>query len=369
MRIAFIGQKGIPARFGGIEAHVEAVSTRLATRGHDIDVYVRNWYTAPDRTEHQGVHLRHLPTIRTKHLDATVHSFLATISGLARRYDILHFHACGPGSFACIASLVGAPVVLTVHSLEWQGAKWARPAKALIRLGASIAIRSASEIIAVSSQLVDHVDSNFGREAHFVPNGVELPEPGYTPRSDVLSSLELKPNGYLLFLGRFVPEKRLDWLVEAFRELGRRNLALVLAGEARGTYARSIRECARGTRCLFPGVVDGEDKEALLRGARLAVLPSELEGLPIFLLEAMARGLPCVASALPPHRGLLGDGRGFLFQRREELPLRLNDALKASASERHAMAQACRRYVESHHSWDHVVAQTERVYEKARAIG
>ena len=178
----------------------------------------------------------------------------------------------------------------------------------------------------------------------------------------MLRSLELEPNHYLLFLGRFVPEKRLEWVVDAFRELGRRDLALVLAGEASGEYAVSIRERAEGLRCLFPGVVQGDDKEALLRGACLAVLPSELEGFPIFLLEAMARGLPCLASALSPHCELLGEGRGFVFERRNELAVRLGEALGAGEDERLAMAKRARRHVESHHDWDRVVEATEQVY-------
>ena len=362
MKIAFIGQKGIPARFGGVEAHVEALATRLAKRGHDVEVYVRSWYTEPGSTHYQGVYLHHLPTIRTKHLDATVHSFLATVNGLLRHHDIFHFHAVGPGSFACLPSLVGIPAVVTVHSLDWERAKWAGPAKALMRLGASVAIRSASEVIAVSSELADYVHRHHGRGAHLIPNGVELPDPDRVPESDLLRSLKLEPNRYLLFLGRFVPEKRLEWLLDALRELGRGDLALVLAGETGGSYASSIRERAQGLRCAFPGVVHGGDKEALFRGARLAVLPSELEGLPIFLLEAMARGLPCLASDLPPHRELLGEGRGFLFERQGELAVRLDEALGAGEDERLAMAKRARRYVESHHDWDRVVDATEEVY-------
>ena len=362
MRIAFIGQKGIPARFGGVEAHVEALATRLVKRGHDVEVYVRSWYTEPGPTQYQRVRLHHMPTIRTKHLDATVHSFLAALDGLFRSHDIVHFHAVGPGSFACLPSLVGSPVVLTVHSLDWERAKWAAPAKTLMRLGASLAIWSASEIIAVSSELVDYVRRHYEREAHLIPNGVELPDPDRAPQSDLLRTLELEPKRYLLFLGRFVPEKRLEWVVDAFRELGRRDLALVLAGEASGDYAASIRKRAQGLHCLFPGVVEGDDKEVLLRNARLAVLPSELEGFPIFLLEAMARGLPCLASELSPHRELLGERKGFVFARKNELAVRLSEALGASEEERRAMAKRARRYVASHHDWDRIVDATEKVY-------
>lgn len=310
MKISFIGQKGIPATFGGIEAHVEALSTRLAARGHEVDIYVRSWYTDTDTRALRGVSLKHVPTIHTKHLDATLHSFLATVDGVLRGYDVLHFHAVGPGSFAGLAALTGRASVLTVHSLDWERAKWGGVAKSLMRLGTRIALASAREVIAVSLELVDYLFSHYDRKAHHIPNGVELPELERDPTSDILARLGLQRDAYFLFLGRFVPEKRLEKLVDAFRSLGDPRLTLVLAGDASGPYAESIRDTARDLRCLFPGVIQGDDKEALLRGARAAVLPSELEGLPIFLLEAMARGVPVVASDLPPHRELLADGRG-----------------------------------------------------------
>lgn len=361
MRIAFLGLKGIPARFGGVEAHVEAITTRLAARGHDVEVYVRSWYTTPETTSYRGVRLRHLPTLREKHLDATVHTFLSTLDGLARRFDLLHFHTVAPGTFALLPAIAGTRSVLTVHSLDWQRAKWSRPAKAMMKLGSSIAIRSATSIIAVSRDLAAYLETNHGKKPHFIPNGVELPG-GAAPDRAILDRLGLVPDRYLLFLGRFVPEKRLEALVDAFRAIAPGGMKLVLGGDLDGPYARSVQERAQGTACLFPGVVQGESKEALLQNARLAVLPSSLEGNPIFLLEAMSRGVLCVASDLPPHRALLGEGRGLVAS--DDLAVMLREALGLSDEGRHQMAAKARGYVESHHSWDKVVEATEKVYEQ-----
>jgi glycosyltransferase involved in cell wall biosynthesis len=361
LRIAFVGLKGIPARFGGVEAHVEAIATRLAARGHDVEVYVRSWYTELETKLYRGVRLRHVPTIREKHLDATIHTFLSTIDGLVRRHDLLHFHTVAPGTFAFLPAMTGARSVLTIHSLDWQRAKWSRPAKAMIKLGATIAIRSATSIIAVSRDLADYVDTHHGRKPHFVPNGVEPPG-DVEPDRAILDQLGLVPDRYLLFLGRFVPEKRLEALVDAFRAVAPDGMKLVLGGDAEDAYGRAIRERACGIACLFPGVVFGEAKEALLRNARLAVLPSSLEGLPIFLLEAMARGVLCLASDLPPHRELLGEGRGLTAT--GGLADALREALNLPETKRRGMAAEARRYVESHHNWDRVVEATEKVYER-----
>lgn len=368
MKIAFIGQKGIPARFGGVEAHVEALATRLAARGHEVEVYVRSWYTSRELEQYEGVGLRHLPTLRTKHFDAAVHSFLATLNGLSSRHDILHFHAIGPGSFALLPHACGRRSVLTVHSLDWQRTKWRRPARALMRLGEAVAVRSASRIIAISAELRDYVRERYRRSAVLIPNGVEQPPPVPAGSSDILEGYGLKPDGYLLYLGRFVPEKRLELLIDAFRELTLAGFPgqLVLAGGAdlADAYARSLQERAGGLRCIFPGFVAGANKAALLRGARVAVLPSDLEGLPIFLLEAMACGVPCVASDLPPHRQLLGEDRGFLFAAgdREEVARSLHHALALDDAERLGLGERASLYVKAHHNWERIAEATEEVY-------
>jgi glycosyltransferase involved in cell wall biosynthesis len=231
-----------------------------------------------------------------------------------------------------------------------------------MRLGASVAIRSATSIIAVSRELAAYVEERHGRRPDLIPNGVEPPGVA-EPESAILDRLGLGPDRYLLFLGRFVPEKRLESLVDAFRAVAPEGMKLVLGGDLSDAYARSVQERARGSACVFPGVVEGEAKEALLRNARMAVLPSSLEGNPIFLLEAMSRGVVCLASDLPPHRALLGEGRGLVAS--EDLAVALREAMGLSESGRRQMAAKARAYVESHHSWDRVVEATEKVYEQA----
>ncbi len=373
MKIAFIGQKGIPARFGGVETHVEAIATRLAARGHEVDVFVRNWYTPRTMESYRGVRLRHLPTLRTKHLDASVHSLLASLGTLAGGYDLLHYHATGPGTFAVLPWMFGRPVVLTVHGVDWQREKWAKPARVLMRAGERLAVRSARRVIAVTRDIEDYLRERYRCVAVHIPNGVE---PGTSGQAEGdLRDLGLTQGGYVLFLGRFVPEKRLDWLVEAFERIlpggSFPGLELVLAGslDTEADTVRFLLERADGLPCRFPGPVGGATKTSLLRGARLAVLPSSLEGQPIFLLEAMANGVPCLASDIAPHRTLLGEGRGMLFDRdsREDLTKRLVDALTLSPEERRDMTEKAREYVGRHHDWDLITDAVEAVYRDALA--
>ncbi len=368
MRIFFIGSKGIPAHYGGVEAHVEALATRLAARGHAVKVYVRSWYTDPETTRWEDVSLHHIPTIRGKHLDAAVHSFLASLDGVTRRPDLHHFHAIGPGSFASIPRLCRQRSILTVHSLDWQRAKWRPAAKALMRLGEAVALRSAHRIIAVSPELQQYISEKHGREAVVIPNGVS-PMMTESASQSFLQSLGLAPNRYILFMGRFVPEKRLEWLIESFRDLvhrGQEDLRLVLAGgaDSEDAYRRDLVRRADGIPCLFPGFVKGEAKEELLQSAGLVVLPSALEGQPIFLLEAMLSRRLCLASDIPPNQRLLEGGRGLLFdaERRDNLTRKLEQALRILPEEKEGFVERALRYVEEHHNWDKITDATEKVY-------
>jgi glycosyltransferase involved in cell wall biosynthesis len=301
-------------------------------------------------------------------LDATVHSFLASLDAVTRRPDLHHFHAIGPGSFASIPRLCRQRAILTVHSLDWQRAKWRPAAKALMRLGEAVALRSAHRIIAVSPELEQYIRETHGREAVVIPNGVS-PMTSASASQSFIQSLGLAPNRYILFMGRFVPEKRLEWLIESFRDLDhevQEDWRLVLAGgaDSEDFYGRDLARRAEGLPCLFPGFVKGEAKKELLRSAGLVVLPSSLEGQPIFLLEAMSSRRLCLASDIPPNHRLLEGGRGLLFdaERRDDLTRKLERALRMSPEEKEVFVEPALRYVEEHHNWDKITDATEKVY-------
>jgi glycosyltransferase involved in cell wall biosynthesis len=361
-----IGARGVPATFGGIERHVEELAARLVARGHEVTVFCRPNYCRAGLGNHRGVRLRRMPTVGTKHLDAIVHSGLSTMGALAASFDVLHYHAIGPGMLAALPRyLTHTGVVLTVHGRDAERAKWGRGAKAVLGVADWLSARVPDATIVVGRHLEQYYREAHGRPAVYVPNGVDATRP--RPADGTLSRLGLRPGRYLLFVGRLVPEKAPDLLLEAFRRLPG-DYRLVLAGDSSFTdrYTTHLRELAtQDRRVLLPGYVYGSDLQELYSNAAAFVLPSLLEGLPLTLLEAASFGLPVVASSIPPHLEVLGSGGpGRRLHRpgdAEELGAALGQVLADPAVER-AGAAALRDRVLRSYGWDDAAQRTEAVY-------
>lgn len=375
MKIRFIGQKGIPATFGGVEYHVEHLAGALARRGHDVAVYVRPWYTPPGLGSQAGARLIRLPTIRTKHADAAVHSLLATLQASVSNADIIHYHAIGPGAFSFLPRFSGKKVVVTVHRLDWESGKWGPAARFMLRAGEFISARAPQATIVVSSELQRYFRERYGKETTLIPHGRVVPEPA--PPRLIQTKHGLRGKDFILFMGRLSPEKRADWLIQAFLEAkdrrpAFRGLKLVLAGGSSATdeVVRALRERAAGRPDIIStGYVTGAEKEELLANARLFVLPSSLEGSPIVLLEAQSRGLCCLASDIAPHREAIESERdGLLFRSDERADLTrslirlVEHPSLAARLGRSARARSARAP-----GWDEVALRHERLY--ARIMG
>lgn len=371
LRIAFVGQRGIPATFGGIEHHVEQLGAGLAIRGHDVTVYCRTNYTARRPAEYQGMRLRHLPTIDTKHLDAIVHSSLATVAALRGRFDIIHYHGLGPGLLAPLPRYLSrSRVVLTVHALDYERAKWGRLAQAVLRTGGWMSGRVPDSTIAVSQALVLHYASRHRRLVAHIPNGVRPPT--FRPAAAVSRRFRLEESGYVLFVGRLVPEKAPDLLIRAFRHLPQK-LKLVIAGGSSFSdrYVEKLRALAAAdSRVVLTGPVFASDLEELYSNATAFVAPSALEGLPLTLLEAASYGVPVVASAIDPHIEVLGaDSAGHrLFPPGDVngLVTSLRCTLADPQGERRG-AEEVRLRVLTDYSWEQTAEATEALYRRVLA--
>jgi glycosyltransferase involved in cell wall biosynthesis len=369
LRIAMIGQKGLPATFGGIEHHVEELGSRMVASGHEVTVFCRTNYGDGQRRQHRGMRLVELPTVGTKHLDAVVHSALATAVAMRGDFDIFHYHAIGPGALAVLPRLASrAKVVLTLHGLDDERAKWGRMAKAVLRTAGWISSRAPDAIIAVSRDLQRHYRDVRGRQTVYIPNGVCVREPGLSDL--VLNRFGLTTGGYALFVGRLVPEKAPDLLVRAFRQVpGDHRLVLVGGSSFTNAYTEQLRGLAAADgRVVLTDYLFGAELGTLYRNAAVFVLPSLLEGLPLTLLEAASYGTPIVASAIPPHVEVLGESRpgGRLVAPGDEQQLArvLTEMLAYREGERRG-ATALRERVLQAYSWDDAAAATERVYQLA----
>jgi len=310
MKIYFIGQKGIPVIYGGVERHVEELATRLVKEGNEVFVYCRNYYTPKALSEYKGVKLIHLLTIRTKHLDAIIHTFLATLDVLRRDADIIHYHAIGPSALLWIPKLLKRKtrIVSTFHSDDRKHQKWGRLAKWFLGLGAYVSVKWPDKTIAVSKYQSQIHGQEFNGELEYIPNGVPINEK--VAPEIITQNWGLQGNDYILAVARLIRHKGLHYLIRAYSALKDVKKKLVIVGEANYTddYVQYLKNLAGNNQnIIFTGNQKGEALAELYSNAYLFAQPSEAEGLSIALLEAMSYGQAVLCSDIEPNKEAVGD--------------------------------------------------------------
>lgn len=322
MKIAMVGTKGIPATWGGIERHVEEISTRMAAMGHDVTVYCRPYYTTTDKSYYKGVRLRKMPTIPSKNLDAIVHTFVSTMEIILEDYDIVHYHAIGPATMSVLSRLAGKNTVVTVHGLDWQREKWGRPAKMYLKLGERASVWFPYRTITVSRFLKRYLEDKYQRPVTYIPSAVT--DPVLRP-PNLIKQFGIGEKDYILFVARLVPEKGCHFLLEAYERLNP-DMKLVIAGGSSHSdeYVAELQTHA-SDKIIFTGYVYGEMLQELYTNAYCYVHPSTIEGLPVTLLEALAYGNCIVASDIPANTEAVQEA-GILFPSQNVVGL--IDALK-----------------------------------------
>ena len=368
MRIAMIGHKRYGSREGGVEVVVTELARRMAALGHEVTCYDRSGADvmtgdAADTRARvvDGVRVVPVKTIDKKGLAALSSSYFATLAAVKNRPDVIHYHAEGPCVPLPLAKRAGIRTVATIHGLDWQRAKWGKLASTYIKMGERAATK-ADGLVVLSKSAQSYFEGAYGCTATFIPNGIEPKQP--RPVNQIKEKWGLDEGSYLLYLGRLVPEKRPELLIEAFKELDT-DKRLVIAGGGSDTseYEASLRDAAQGDpRVLFTGFVDGEPLEELYSNCYAYVLPSDVEGMPMSLLEAMAYGRCCVTSDIPECADVLA-GNGVTFEKGNADYLRaaLQDLL-ADAGRAGALGTAAKAHVEKTYNWDSVVERTLAVY-------
>ena len=367
MKIAFIGLKGIPGSFTGIETYVEEIGSRLAGR-HELWAYCRPHYVPrSSEIETKGIKRIWLPSINTKHLDASVHSLISTLHSTFKGFDIYHFQALGPSAFSIFPRLKRSKIVVTVHGLDWARAKWGKFARLALRTAERAMVKFAGAVIVVSRTLEKHYLDTYGVKTFYIPNGVYEPKPRGT---EALLCLNVEPKFYLLFMARLTPEKGAHLLIEAFRNV-KTDAKLVVEGTyqagERWYYEKLKALSENDPRIIFAGWVSGELKDALLQHALAFVQPSTLEGLSIGLLEAAASGALCLASDIPENKEVLeSEDRSYQFFFKngdvKDLRFKIEEILEFSEHERKKIAAESKEHVLSKFNWDVAAQKTEAVY-------
>src|ERR1017187_9068554 len=358
LRVAFIGGRGVISKYSGIETYYEEVGKRLTGMGHEVTVYCRTYFT-PALAEHNGMRLVRLPTIRSKHLETVIHTLLSTVHALTQRYEVVHYHALGPALFSFLPRVLERKTAVTVQGLDWQRKKWGWLASAVLRLGERASGFLPNGTMVVSQVLQRRYREIHGIEAFYLPNGGVLRE-----RSEPRKILEwgLQPGEYVLFLGRFSPEKGCHLLVEAFEQI-ETDVKFVMAGASSycDEYSRELQRHAND-RIRMLDWVSGDTLDELLTNAMLFVLPSDMEGLSLALLDAMGAGLCVLTSDVPENRELV-DGAGFTFQRGSATDLA--DRLRfliANPAVRQAAGRTAKKRIEEQYQWQTIARDIEKTY-------
>ena len=314
LRIAMIGHKRIPSREGGVEIVVDELSTRMVKLGCQVHAYNRyGRHTAGKKFDqrrgkyYNGIRLITIPTPKASSLNAIVYSFFATVRALFGGYDVIHFHAEGPCTMLWLPKLFGIHTVATIHGLDWQRSKWGDFAAKVLKFGEKIAARYADEVIVLSKNMQDYFGEKYNRETKFIPNGIKRPE---IRTADLISQqYGLEKNGYILFLARIVPEKGLHYLIEAYSQITTEKKLVIAGGSSHShEYMSQIKEMAsKDDRIIMTDFVHGHCLEELYSNAYIFVLPSDVEGMALSLLEAMSYGNCCLVSDIQENTEVVDD--------------------------------------------------------------
>lgn len=360
MKIAYIALKGMPLG-GGIEKYTEELGSRLVKRGHEVVVYCSSYYNT-NSSSYQGMQIKIMPSINTKSFQKPSLTLCSSLNQFFEKdIHIVHYHAVGPSLFSFMPRLIGRKTVVQIHGLEWKRAKWGFLAKAFFKANDYSAMCFPNRITAVSKVLKNYYETKFKKEVIYIPTGVNEPQ---KKKANKVEGLGLKENGYILFASRLVAEKGVHYLIDAFKEL-ETDHKLVIAGDAQHEekYKDFLKKKADGnSNIFFTGFVHGEILEELFTNALIFVQPSEIEGLPISLLEAMSYGNCCVASDIPENLEAIGE-HGYTFRNRDYKDLkRCLQMLIENGDMIEAKKQEAREYVLKNYSWDMITDQFEKLY-------
>lgn len=367
MRIAIIGSKGIPCRDGGVERHVEELALRLTRLGQEVLVYARKDYTRKTVKNYHGVRIIYAPCLPTKNFGAISHTFFSLLHVLFQKVDIIHIHSVGPSLLAFIPKIFKrkTKVIATFHSRDRFNAKWGRIARFFLALGEKAAIKFPHATITVSKILYNYCRNQYKQSNLFyIPNGAPLTA---SPRAKTIKKWGLAENNYILTVSRLIPLKGIHYLIRAFLSLPL-NKKLVIAGdypkENQAYYIYLKQLCRDNPKIIFTGYQHGKALAELFANCYLYVSASEVEGLSLSLLEAMAAGRCTLVSDIPENKEAIGEA-GYTFKNKSFVDL----AQKILFLHNHPElvlknGNLARLRVKNFYNWSKIARQTLRLYTK-----
>jgi glycosyltransferase involved in cell wall biosynthesis len=350
VRLAILGTRGIPARYGGFETFAEELAARLVARGHSVVVYCRE----RGESTHRGALRQYVPTIRHKYFDTLAHTFLSTLHLLAHRPDAALYCNAANAIFTLLPRLAGIPVALNVDGLERHRRKWNRAAKAWYALSERLSTLFPSAIVTDARHIAAYYLERYGKQSRMIPYGSET---GRVETAAALDALGLEPRRYFLYVSRFEPENNALLVREAFERV-ETSMRLALVGDA--PYAPEYIARVRATtdaRIVIPGAIYGRGYHELQSHSFAYVHATEVGGTHPALIEAMGRGALVLYLETPENTEVAG-GAGLPF-RHDNLADVMRRALAMDESERAELQARAVARVRERYDWNSVTSQYE----------
>ena len=361
MKISILGTRGIPANYSGFETSVEETAWRFVNLGHDVTVYCRSNHIDYDQDHFRGVKLVKLPSIKHKYLDTPSHTTLSVLHTLQNPPDMIQIYGVGNALWLPFLKLARRPLVIVVDGLDWQRAKWQGLAKWFLRQSENWAVRWADAYVVDSESVIKYYEQRFEKVPIYIAYGANVPEA--TDKIDLLSEFGLKPNQYILFVGRLVPEKGVHYLINAFEQVDT-DMSLVIVGDNihDQAYVESLKT-TQDPRIKFLGFVYGEGYQQLNSHAYLYVQPSDLEGTSPALLGAMGHGNCVLVSDIPENLETIADaGVSFKKSNSDDLARQLTNLI-ASPDRVVEYKRKAQERVQTTYNWDSIAAKYVQLFQ------
>lgn len=367
MRIAILGIRGVPARYGGLETCAEEIGARLVERGHEVACYCRRGAEDDYLDEFLGIRRITLPSLRTKFTDTYSHSLLAFCHVVTQKPDVILAFNPGIATLCTIPKLFGLKVVLNPDGFDWRRPKWGWFARRFIYASAFLAAKICDQLIIDAKSVSDYFAEDFYCNPIHIPNGANIDDQSEHP--EILEEYGLEKDGYFLFLSRHVPDNSCRFIIKAFEGLKTDKKLVMGGGEAHeSVYADELRQ-TEDERIIFPGAIyDPLHVKELHHGCYALIHGNQPGGTSLGLLKALGFGT-CVLTLNTPDNAYVVQDSGLTYTLPPEDDLRGKLKYLLEHPERVAELRtlAVRRCREAY-SWEHITDQYESVLRAASGV-
>ena len=360
MRIAILGTRGIPARYGGFETFAEELARRLVKRGHEVTVYCRSQNFPYKERIYEGVKLAVLPTIRRKYLDTVFHTFLSILDSSFRKFELLLVCNAANSPLCIIPRLLGKKVLLNVDGVERERKKWGPVGKVWYRIGEFLSTLFPNAIITDAHVIEDYYLKKYQKKSFMIPYGAQI---GKTGSVDELRRYQLEKDGYILYVSRLEPENNAHLVIRAFEEI-RTEKRMVIVGDApyAGDYKKRLMS-TKDPRIIFTGFLFGHGYRELQSHAYCYVHATEVGGTHPALLDGMALGKCVLVNETPENLEVIGD-TGIVYKRNDHSDLKEKLLWIIQHPEaRETFSKKARERIHQFYTWDHITDQYESLFE------